>query len=62
VEGIKTLGDKKGPSVETLSDVIMQTFDGLNLDDDGTYFDSIVEKTFTPKDLIMTPSTLYLNS
>eukprot|EP00253_Pinus_taeda_P033802 PITA_33802 len=62
VEGIKTLNDKKTLSIETLSDVVMQTFDNLCLDDDGTYFQSIVEKTFTPEYLSSTPSTLYLNS
>ena len=40
----------------------MQTFDGLDLDDDGACFESIEENTFTPEDISTTPSTLYLNN
>lgn len=62
VEGIKTLSDKKTQSVETLGDVIRQTFDNLDLDDDGTCLESVAEKTFTPKYLSTEPSTLHLNN
>jgi len=36
--------------------------DDLDLDNDGTCFESIAEKTFTLEDLSTEPSTLYLNS
>jgi len=62
VEGIKTLGDKETPSVENLGDIIMQTSDSLDLNNDGTCFDSIAENTFTPEDISTTPYTLYLNN
>lgn len=62
VDGIKTLDDKKSLSAETLSDIIMQTFDDLDLDEDGTCFESVIEKTFIAEDLSTAPSTLYLNS
>lgn len=62
VEAIETLSDKETLSGETFGDVIMQTLDGLDLDNDGTYFKSIVEKTFTPEYLSTKPSILYLNN
>lgn len=62
VEGIKNLDNKKNPSVETLNDIIMQTFDDLDLDDDETYFESVIEKTLNHEDLSMASSTLYLNN
>lgn len=43
-EGIKTLSDEKTPSIETLNDVIKQDFANLDLDDDGTYFESMAKK------------------
>jgi len=61
-KGIKTLNNKKTLSIETLRDVIKQDFGSLDLDDDGTCFKSMAEKTFTPEDLSTTTSTLFLNS
>lgn len=54
---IQTLSDGKTLSIETLGDVIRQTFDILDLDDEF-----VVEKAFTPKDLSTTPSTLFLKN
>jgi len=62
MEGIKTLSDKETPRAETLGDVIMQMLDDLSIDNDGTCFESVVEKVFTPEDLNTKPSTLYLNN
>lgn len=58
----KTLGDKETPSTKTFGNVIMQKLDNLDLDNDGTFFESVAEKVFTPEDLSMEPSTLYLNN
>jgi len=61
-EGIETLSNKKTTSIETLDDVIKYAFENLHLDDDGTCFESVAEKTFTLEDLNKEPSTLFLNS
>ena len=56
-DGIQTLSDSKTPSIEALDNVIRQTFDSLDLDDE-----SVPEKAFTPEDLSTTLSTLFLNN
>lgn len=58
----ETLDDKETLGAETFGNVIMQTLDDLDLDNDGTCLESVAEKVFTLEDLSMEPSTLYLNN
>jgi len=61
VGGTKTLGDKETQGIENFGDVIMQMLDDLDLDNNGTCFESIAAKVFILEDMSIEPSILYLN-